>query len=85
MSIPVSQFIPLPLPFLGVLHLFSKSVSISTLQVSSSGYFFSPHGKLGVLHSLKSGNVSVLNLRDFPHSTQLVGEEPRSKCSFAQP
>lgn len=85
MSMPISQFIPLPLPFFGVLRLFSVSVSLSTLQVSSPGYFLSPHGKLGVLHCLKSGNVSVLNLRDFPHSTQLVGEEPRSKCSFVQP
>ena len=66
MSIPISQFIPIPLPFFGVLHLFSVSVSLSTLQVSLPGYFLSPHGKLGVLHLLKSGNVSVLNSRDFP-------------------
>ena len=40
MSIPISKFIPLSLPPLVSVHLFSTSVSISALQIGSSVPFF---------------------------------------------
>ena len=40
MSIPISKFIPLSLPLLVSVHLFSTSVSISALQIGSSVPFF---------------------------------------------